>query len=151
LIARRQQRLTEVLPDCRADSPESQMWTADLANSARLATLGLGAWDALGGIDMLVNNAAIPKRKAVTALDPDDAETVMRVNFFAPMRLTLAILPRMLERNTGMIVNVSSVGGRLGIVHESAYCASKIRAMRVELVLGRSTAPHRDLGEADSA
>jgi NAD(P)-dependent dehydrogenase (short-subunit alcohol dehydrogenase family) len=32
---------------------------------------------------MLVNNAAIPKRKAVTALDPDDAETVMRVNFFA--------------------------------------------------------------------
>jgi short-subunit dehydrogenase len=41
------------------------------------------------------------------------------------MRLTLAVLPRMLSRGTGMIVNVSSVGGRLGIIHESAYCASK--------------------------
>jgi short-subunit dehydrogenase len=52
-------------------------------------------------------------------------EAVMRVNFFAPMRLTLAVLPRMLERDAGVIVNVSSVGGRLGIIHESAYCASK--------------------------
>ena len=49
----------------------------------------------------------------------------MAVNFFAPMRLTLAVLPRMLERRRGMIVNVASVGGRLGIVHETAYCASK--------------------------
>ena len=57
------------------------MRTADLADSGRLATLGLVAWDAPGGIDMLVNNAA-PKRKAVTALDPDDVETAMRVNFY---------------------------------------------------------------------
>src|SRR6201990_625411 len=49
----------------------------------------------------------------------------MKVNFFAPMRLTLALLPRMLERGWGLIVNVSSVGGRLGIIHENAYCASR--------------------------
>jgi short-subunit dehydrogenase len=41
------------------------------------------------------------------------------------MRLALALLPRMLARGSGIIVNVSSVGGRLGIIHESAYCASK--------------------------
>jgi short-subunit dehydrogenase len=61
----------------------------------------------------------------VPALAPAEVEAVMRVNFFAPMRLTLAVLPRMLERGEAVIVNVSSVGGRLGIVHESAYCASK--------------------------
>jgi short-subunit dehydrogenase len=125
LVARRSQRLAEVLADCRPTSPASTMWVADLGDDAAVGRLGLRAWDDLGGIDILVNNAAVPKRRAVEALDPAEVEEVMRVNFFAPMRLTLALLPRMLERRSGMIVNVSSVGGRLGIVHETAYCASK--------------------------
>ena len=119
LIARRRDRLAEVLADCRTRSPDSTMWVADLGDT------DVQAWDTLGGIDVLVNNAAVPKRRAVTALGPGDAEAVMAVNFFAPMRLTLAVLPRMLARDTGVIVNVSSIGGRLGIIHESAYCASK--------------------------
>ena len=125
LVARRSQRLAEVLADCRRTSPASTMWVADLGDDAAVGRLGLRAWDDLGGVDILVNNAAVPKRRAVEALDPAEVEAVMRVNFFAPMRLTLALLPRMLERRSGMIVNVSSVGGRLGIVHETAYCASK--------------------------
>jgi short-subunit dehydrogenase len=139
LIARRRDRLGEVLADCRRASPGSVMWVADLADTAALRDLAQQAWDALGGIDVLVNNAAIPKRRPVTALDPDEVEDVMRVNFFAPMRLTLALLPRMLERGWGLIVNVSSVGGRLGIIHETAYCASKFalcgwsEAMAVDL------------------
>jgi len=125
LIAPRQDRLAEVLADCRRTSPDSMVWVADLADAAAVDPLAVEAWDALGGIDVLVNNAAVPKRRAVIALDPAQVERVMGVNFFAPMRLTLAVLPRMLSRGAGMIVNVSSVGGRLGIVHESAYCASK--------------------------
>jgi short-subunit dehydrogenase len=54
-----------------------------------------------------------------------DVEDTMRVNFLAPARMTLALLGRMLERGSGTIVNVSSLGGRLGIAHEAAYCASK--------------------------
>jgi len=123
LVARREGQLAEVLAGCRETSPDSRMWVADLADDA--GELGLQVWEALGGIDVLVNNAAVPKRRAVSALTPAEVEAVMRVNFFAPMRLTLAVLPRMLEHGSGMIVNVSSVGGRLGIIHESAYCASK--------------------------
>jgi short-subunit dehydrogenase len=139
LIARRRDRLAEVLADCRHTSPSSAMFVADLADTSALGDLALRAWDALGGIDVLINNVAIPKRRSVIALDPGDAEDVMRVNFFAPLRLTLALLPRMLARGSGMIVNVSSVGGRLGIVHETAYCASKFalcgwsEAMAVDL------------------
>jgi len=125
LIARRGDRLAEVLADCQKSSSDSRMWVADLVDSATVDTLVVEAWDTLGGIDVLVNNAAVPKRRAVTALTPGEVEAVMAVNFFAPMRLTLAVLPRMLQRGAGMIVNVSSVGGRLGIIHESAYCASK--------------------------
>ncbi len=139
LIARRRDRLGEVLADCRRTSPDSAMWVADLGDTAAVGELARQAWDGLDGVDVLVNNAAIPKRRLVTELDPDDVEAVMRVNFFAPMRLTLALLPRMLERGSGMIVNVSSVGGRLGIIHETAYCASKFalcgwsEAMAVDL------------------
>lgn len=125
LVARRADRLAEVLADCRRSSPDSEMWAADLGDTSAVGDLALQAWDALRGIDVLVNNAAIPKRRPVTELKPDEVEAVMRVNFFAPMRLTLALLPRMLMRGSGMIVNVSSVGGRLGIIHETAYCASK--------------------------
>jgi short-subunit dehydrogenase len=139
LIARRRDRLAEVLADCRQTSPDSAMWAADLADTAAIEVLALQAWDVLGGIDVLINNAAIPKRRVVTELDAGEVEDVMRVNFFAPMRMTLALLPRMLARNAGRIVNVSSVGGRLGIIHEAAYCASKFalcgwsEAMAVDL------------------
>jgi short-subunit dehydrogenase len=139
LIARRGERLADVLADCRRRSPGSAMWVADLADTDSLAALARQTWDDLGGIDVLINNAAIPKRRPVTDLEPGEVEDVMRVNFFAPMRLTLALLPRMLERGSGLIVNVSSVGGRLGIIHETAYCASKFalcgwsEAMAVDL------------------
>jgi short-subunit dehydrogenase len=139
LIARRRERLGEVLADCQRISPASAMWVADLGDTAAVDELALQAWDGLGGVDVLINNAAIPKRRPVTELEPDEVEAVMRVNFFAAMRLTLALLPRMLERGSGMIVNVSSVGGRLGIIHETAYCASKFalcgwsEAMAVDL------------------
>lgn len=125
LVARRRDRLAAVLSDCRASSPESAMWVADLDDISAVGTLAERAADELGGVDVLVNNAAMPKRRPVAELDPAEVETVMRVNFLAPVRLTLALLPRMLERSDGMIVNVASVGGRLGIIHESAYCASK--------------------------
>jgi short-subunit dehydrogenase len=125
LVARRRERLAEVLADCRRTSPAATMWVADLADTAAAGRLALEAWDTLGGIDVLINNAAVPKRRAITALGPAEVEAVMRVNFFAPVHLTLAVLPRMLARGAGLIVNVSSVGGRLGIIHEAAYSASK--------------------------
>jgi short-subunit dehydrogenase len=59
LIARRHDRLAEVLADCRRTLPESTMWVADLGDTAEIGELGRRAWEALGGIDVLINNAAI--------------------------------------------------------------------------------------------
>ena len=53
----------------------------------------LEAWDAFGGVDCLVNNAGIPKRTPVPRLTPSDIAHVMDVNFHAPVRMTLALLP----------------------------------------------------------
>ena len=125
LVARREDRLAEVLADCRKSSPDSRMWVTDLADLDGAAAVALEAWDAFGHLDCLVNNAGVPMRRHTTKLDLDTLEWVMRVNFLAPAHMTMALLPRMTQRGEGMIVNVSSVAGRLGNANEAAYSASK--------------------------
>jgi short-subunit dehydrogenase len=125
LLARRADRLEAVLEQCRQRGAEAEMWVADLDDLDRAVAVVDDVWQRFDGLDVLVNNAAIPKRRRVTELTPADIDRVMRINFTAPARMTLALLPRMLERDRGVIVNVSSLGGRLGIIHETAYSASK--------------------------
>lgn len=127
LCARRGGRLRRVVSQCEAAHPggDHRMWLCDLSNPTevdRLATSVLGAW---GGVDVLVNNAGMPKRRHVTALDIETVEQVMNLNFLAAARLTLAVLPGMVERGRGLIVNVSSVGATLSSPGEAAYDASK--------------------------
>ena len=71
--------------------------------------------EAFGGLDVLVNNAGIPKRRDVRVLTDDEIDETMRVNYTAPVRMSLALLPGMLERGRGSIVNVTSLAGRLGV------------------------------------
>ena len=78
----------------------------------------------MGGIDVLVNNAGIPKRRPVQVLPADVVEDVMKINYFSPMRLTLALLPQITER-AGRIVFVSSVAARLSPPAEASYAATK--------------------------
>jgi short-subunit dehydrogenase len=125
IVARRADRLAEVLEQCRAYSPESRLWAADLGDLDRAEQVALEAWDAFGGLDVLVNNAAIPKRTRVTDLTPLDVQHVMDVDFHSPVRMGLALLPRMLERGRGQVMFVSSMGGRIPIMNESAYNAAK--------------------------
>jgi short-subunit dehydrogenase len=125
IAARRRDRLAEVLERCRAHSPESAMWLADLAEPAAVDRLADDALREFGGIDILVNNAGIPKRRHVTELDAATVEAVMNINYFSPVRLTLALLPQMLERGSGRVVNVSSVAAPLSSPGEAAYSASK--------------------------
>ena len=125
LVARRKDRLEDVLAECLKTAPKAHIWPADLGDLELAERVALEAWDAFGHLDVLVNNAGIPKRRHVLNLNYEEVEEVMRVNFLSPARMTLALLPRMLQRGKGSIVNVSSVAGRLGNLNESAYSASK--------------------------
>jgi short-subunit dehydrogenase len=125
LVGRRAEKLAAVLADCQAAAPDSRSWVCDLGDLDAAERLALEAWDTFGHLDILINNAAVPKVRAVTAVTMGDVEHAMRVNFFSPATMTLALLPKMLQRGRGMIVNVASMGGRVGIAHESAYTASK--------------------------
>ncbi len=125
ICARREDLLREVLDDCVASAPDSKMWVVDLADLDGVAAFGLQADDELGGIDLLINNAGIPKRRHALNLAPDVVDQVMAVNYASPIRLTLALLPRMIERGRGRILSISSVAARFGPPREAAYSASK--------------------------
>jgi NAD(P)-dependent dehydrogenase (short-subunit alcohol dehydrogenase family) len=125
LVARRVDRLDEVLDRCRRHTPDSQRWVANLGDLATAARVADDAWTAFGGLDAVVNNAAIPKRRRAIDLTIEEVEHVLRTNFLSPTQITLRLLPRLLEADHGVIVNVSSLAGRLGVPNEPAYSASK--------------------------
>lgn len=125
IVARRESRLAEVLDRCCEHAPSSQMWVVDLADLDAAERVALAADDAFGGLDGLVNNAAIPKRRSIRQLDMSDIELLTRVDYLSPVAMSLALLPRMLERDAGMILFVSSTGGRIPVIHESAYNGPK--------------------------
>ncbi|MET1048890.1 MAG: SDR family NAD(P)-dependent oxidoreductase, partial [Acidimicrobiales bacterium] len=125
LVARREDRLLEVLERCQPYAPGSQIWICDLDDPGAAEECALEVEGAFGAVDILINNAAIPKRRKVTDLSVAEFQQTMRVNLESPVRMTLAVLPGMLARDRGVIVNVASMGGRIGILQEAAYCASK--------------------------
>lgn len=125
ICARRADRLAEVVARCQAHSPRSRAWTVDLADRDAVEQLARDAVAEFGGIDVLVNNAGIPKRKHVLAVDAETVEHVMHLNYSSPVRLTLALLPQMVERGHGLVVNVSSVAATLSSPAEGVYDASK--------------------------
>ena len=125
ICARRKARLEEVLARCRAHSPGSRMWVTDMADSSQVDLLASAALEELGGVDVLVNNAGIPKRRKITDLDLGTVKSVMNVNYFSAVNLTLALLPSMLAQHHGSIINVSSIAATLSSPGEAAYDASK--------------------------
>jgi NAD(P)-dependent dehydrogenase (short-subunit alcohol dehydrogenase family) len=124
ICARREDRLRDVLERLRKHSSESRSWAIDLSQLDAVESFARRVDDELGGIDVLVNNAGIPKRRSVIELSPEVVDAVMAINYSSPVRLTLALLPGLIERG-GRIVNISSVAARLGPGTEAAYAASK--------------------------
>jgi len=117
ICARRTDRLAEV--------PASHRYPIDLADLDAIEPLAAQVERDLGGVDVLVNNAGAPRRRSMTVVTADEFDETMRVNFTSAVRLASALLPAMLERGDGLIVNVSSMGTRSAAARVGAYAAAK--------------------------
>ncbi|MDQ3944372.1 MAG: SDR family oxidoreductase [Actinomycetota bacterium] len=122
LVARDRRRLEEVAAGLHHDPV---VIAADLADPAAPAAAAHTALDALGHVDILVNNAAAAARLPTTELDADIIDHLHAVNVRAPLLLIAALLPSMLDGGGGSIVYLSSVSGVVGTPRRAAYAATK--------------------------
>lgn len=115
-------RREELLEELRASLGErAELVAGDLADREGAARLAAGA----GDVDVLVANAALPASGRLEDFDPDEIDRALDVNLRAPIQLTRALLPGMLQRGRGHVVLVSSLSGKVASPRSGVYSATK--------------------------
>lgn len=127
LIARRQDELARVKRDIETAGGRCSVYAADLSQEAEIDAVARTLLAEHPQVDVLVNNAARSIRRLVSeSLERfHDYQRTMQLNYFGPVRLTLALLPGMLSRGSGHIINVSSYSTMIPVPRFTAYVASK--------------------------
>ncbi len=97
----------------------------DLRDARQRQQVVSAAQDRFGGVDVLVNNAGVESSSAYHELSEKEIGDILKVNLEAPMMLTHALLPQMLDRGRGHIVNIASLAGKFGPGYQEAYVATK--------------------------
>jgi len=125
-IARREELLTQLAQEMQRTSPKSSVMVCDVSDTTRFATALAAIEHEHERIDVLINNAGIGEpREEGDGRGISSYRLVMETNYFATVAGTLAVLPGMLGRRRGVVVNVSSDTGRAPSPNEAAYAASK--------------------------
>jgi short-subunit dehydrogenase len=101
------------------------MIPADLRQASEAKQVVERATEHFGRIDVLVNNAGVITVGPVENQRVEDFHEVMESNFFSAVHCALAVLPQMLQRRNGTIVNIASIGGKVAVPHMLPYTASK--------------------------
>lgn len=132
-LGRRRERLDELAEAC----PGSVPIRCDLARIDEIDRAHAAAVEALGPIDVLVNNAAVIHGGKAEDEDIETARETLETNLLAPFRLCQLVHPEMKEREAGSIINVSSILAHAGMgrLPQASYAASKggLRALTMEL------------------
>ena len=124
-LARNTARLDSLAFELGQHSPSSETITCDVSDTDNLRKVLDHVAETHGAIDILINNAAQDPGIRLVDIGEDDFRHTFDVNFFAPVAATLAVTPSMLERGAGIVINVSSDGGRLPSPGPGAYPSSK--------------------------
>lgn len=141
ITARRESELRALAAEIPAASrPVPHVLVADLSRRGTGADLAARARDALGGIDVLINNAGVGLIGAQASRGDDDTvRTALETNFWSPLALTAAVVPEMLRAGRGTIVNVTSTVQSVPLPMTGYYGAAKAglaqatRSLRHEL------------------
>jgi 3-oxoacyl-[acyl-carrier protein] reductase len=125
LLARTQKDIEAVAEQVRALGIKAAVATADVSKREEVEAAVSKLQQGLGPVDILINNAGTATFGKFLELEPEEWENQIKVNVFGVYYVTRAVLPQMIERKTGDIINISSTAGKSGSPVTSAYSASK--------------------------
>jgi short-subunit dehydrogenase len=123
LVARRADRLAALARSFPAGTAEP--FACDVRDPDAVAATVSAVATRLGPVDLLVNNAGVGRYLTFLDTSPEDAAAIFETNLHAALQLTRLVLPGMLARRRGHVVNVASIAGRIGSRNHTIYCASK--------------------------
>lgn len=112
----------------------------DLTDTDQVNSLAIKAENELGSVDLLINNAGVESTGPYQEQADSNIESLAKVNLVAPMLLAKALLPGMIKRGRGHIVNVSSLAGKTGLPYQTVYATTKAglvmftHSLRAELI-----------------
>ncbi|MFP7733768.1 3-ketoacyl-ACP reductase [Priestia aryabhattai] len=125
LIARTEADLKAVASELEAFDVQVAYATADVSSLEEVNAAVEHLHTKLGATDILINNAGIGKFGSFLELDPAEWKQIIDVNLMGVYYVTRAVLPQLIEKNGGDIINISSTAGQKGAPVTSAYSASK--------------------------
>ncbi|HHX30976.1 MAG TPA: SDR family oxidoreductase [Bacteroidales bacterium] len=125
LTATREDKLKEVQQKCISLGAQCHILPYDLSDLENIDELTVKAISAFGNIDIAFLNAGISQRSKTLDTSFTVDEKIMSVNFFAPVKITKRLLPKMIENGGGTIAVTSSISGKFGFPLRSAYASSK--------------------------
>jgi 3-oxoacyl-[acyl-carrier protein] reductase len=125
LLARTENDLKQTAAEAKALGVKAVIVTADVADITSVNDAVAKVLLALGNIDVLINNAGVGVFGKFMELEPEEWERVIKVNLMGVYYATRAVLPGMIARESGDIINISSTAGLRGAATTSAYSASK--------------------------
>jgi NADP-dependent 3-hydroxy acid dehydrogenase YdfG len=125
LAARRVDRLEETASRCRESGGDVVVRPTDVARRDECFDLVAEVTSTFGNVDILINNAGFALLDPIESADIDDVRRMIETNLLGTLHCTQAVLPQMLERRHGAIVNVSSITGLMGYAGMGMYGATK--------------------------
>ena len=125
LVGRTAENLEKVAGELKEYGVNVTMATADVANNESVIAAVEHVKSELGAIDILINNAGVGKFGKFLELSPEEFKNIIDINLMGTYYVTRAVLPGMIEQNSGDIINISSTAGERGGAVTSAYSASK--------------------------
>lgn len=125
LVARSDGELRQLAGELRTRDTTVAVAAVDLADREAPRRVADAAAAELGSVDVLINNAATEPQTRFHVLTPAEIEQVLQVDLISPLLLSRLVLPGMLEREYGRIINISSLAGHASFPHTQAYAAAK--------------------------